>query len=398
MQLRDYFTHILPKSPLYAAIWRGWIDPINPLTLTFSVTPACQSRCLTCHIGDRFAANPRLVEQNLSLEEIETAFRSLGPIYFFNLSGGEPFMRPDLPEIIHLACIHLKPRLIHIPTNALDPKGIENKTLAILKILERHAPYASLSIKPSVDGVGERHDTIRGVPGNFKALTDTLKRLLGLQEQYHKLHVDLGTVISIHNIDHLDDLEKWVHSQGVESYRHEIAEERFEFHNIGDTITPDADTYARLIHRFKQNIIANIGHKRRLTRITEAVRLVYYDLALRIIRENRQVTPCLGGISNIHLNYNGDLWPCCVLGSDHSMGNLRYFNGDMHRVLNSDTARRTRQFIKEGGCACPLNNQWMNNILLSPRWMVRVALRLLQLTLITTNRKSRCADNSTPSR
>ena len=37
---------------------------------TFSVTAACQSRCKTCNIGALYLANPKLAEQNLSLEEI----------------------------------------------------------------------------------------------------------------------------------------------------------------------------------------------------------------------------------------------------------------------------------------------------------------------------------------
>ena len=62
--------------------------------------------------------------------------------------------------------------------------------------------------------------------------------------------------------------------------------------------------------------LRNVQGKAFLTRTTEAVRVVYYDVAVQILKQRKQVTPCYGGISNIHMNYNGEIWPCCVLGGD----------------------------------------------------------------------------------
>ena len=59
--------------------------------------------------------------------------------------------------------------------------------------------------------------------------------------------------------------------------------------------------------RFRRKIFENIRGKAFLTRTTEAVRVVYYDVAVRILQERRQVTPCYGGISNIHMNYDGEI-------------------------------------------------------------------------------------------
>ncbi|MBF0448844.1 MAG: radical SAM protein [Magnetococcales bacterium] len=393
MRLRDYLVDVVPKSPLYSAVRRGWIKPIAPLTLTFSVTPACQSRCLTCQIGQRFSEQPRLTQKNLSLAEIETVFSALGPIYFFNVSGGEPFMRTDLAEIIRLACLYLKPRLIHIPTNALEPETIEKTTRKILDVIDKHGPSSvSLTIKPSIDGIGEIHDKIRGISGNFAKLEQTLDRLLALKKHHPRLHVDLGTVISVYNIDHLDELETWVHNRGVDSYRHEIAENRYEFHNQADAISPTPAVYARLIGGFKDKIKKNLQHKTRLTQATESVRLVYYEVALKIIQEGRQVTPCYGGISNIHLNYDGEVWPCCVLGTDKSLGNVRLFEGDIQRLLQSEQATVSRSYISDGHCACPLANQWLNNILLHPRWMLRVLFQFLAVLI----RSYKFSTDSTP--
>ncbi len=377
MKLRDYLFEIATKIPKYEAVRRGWSRTAQPLTLTFSVTAACQSRCKTCNIGNVYLANPRIAKDNLSLEEIEKTFKSLGHIYFFNVSGGEPFMRKDLAEIIRLACIHLKPRLIHIPTNALAPKFIGKTTRKILEYMGEHLPASvPISIKPSIDGIGAMHDYVRGIDGNFEKLEKTIDVLLEIRRENPRLHVDLGTVISNLNIHHLDDIEDWVHARGIESYRHEIAEQRAEFHNLGDPITPPPEVYEELTGRFKNMVIQNIKNKAFLTRTTEAVRVTYYEIAVEILKQKRQVSPCYGGISNIHLNYNGEIWPCCVLGGEQALGRVRDTNYDMQSILRSVQAKKARKYIADGNCACPLANQWLNNVLLTPRHMMKALYTL----------------------
>lgn len=377
MKLVDYVFSVAPRAVAYAAVRHGLLAPINPLTLTFSVTAACQSRCRTCNIGNVYLDNPKIAKNNLSLEEVEKVFKSLGRVYFFNVSGGEPFMRRELPEIIRLACMHLRPRLLHIPTNGISPKQIKKATLQILDYMDEHLPPSvPITIKPSIDGVGALHDYVRGYPGNFEKLEQTIDALLEIRAWRPRLHVDLGTVISNYNLHHLDEIEDWVHRRGVESYRHEIAEQRAEFHNLGDPITPAADVYEQLIERFKAKIVQNVKKKAKLTRVTEAVRMIYYDVAVQILKERRQVTPCYAGISNIHMNYDGEVWPCCVLGGTQPLGRVRDMGYDMQALLRSAEAAAARQYIKDGRCACPLANQWLNNVLLTPRHMLKVLYTL----------------------
>ena len=80
---------------------------------------------------------------------------------------------------------------------------------------------------------------------NFSKLEKTIDVLLEVRSENPRLHVDLGTVISNLNLHHLDDIEDWVHARGIESYRHEIAEQRAEFHNLGDPITPPPEVYVK---------------------------------------------------------------------------------------------------------------------------------------------------------
>ena len=378
MDAKSFLTDLLPKMPNFYLARSGWAKPQMPITLTYSVTNACQSRCKTCNIWEIYPKGWQSRKTELTLEELEQLFKSIGHVYFFNISGGEPFLRSDLPEIIGLAIDHMTPRILHSPTNALAPRRIEKMVTQICEgMIKRNYTHVPLTIKPSYDGIGEDHDFVRGIPGNFDKLVDTVERLKGLAKEYPFLHVEVGTVISNFNKHKIDEISDFAHSLGVESYRNEIAEQRAEFCNVGDPITPSAEEYRELIETFSARIRRNLRRKRMYARVTESFRLVYYQYVVRILAEKRQVLPCYGGITNVHLTPHGDVWPCCVLGYERSMGNVRNFDLDMMKLLHSAQAEKVRKFIADDGCACPLANQSYSNILMSPVAMAKVARNMV---------------------
>lgn len=375
MKKSDLFTKIAPYMFDYRMNrWFGR-KKFNPMTITYSVTAACQSRCKTCQIGAMFCQDPTRPQKDLKLDEIEKIFKSMKPVYFFNMSGGEPFMRDDLPEIVELACKYLKPRVVHTPTNAILSEKIIKNTEKIIQIVRKYDPSVPVTVKPSIDGVGDKHDEIRGVKGNFKCLLKTIDGLKKLEEKYDNFHLELGTVISNFNINDLDEIEDFVHSLGVESYRNEVAECCTEFFNLEDEITPPAEVYQKLIKDFARKVEDNIGKKKKLARTTEAMRVVYYDLAGKILAEKRQVIPCYAGVSNVHINYDGGVWPCCVLGYEQEMGNLRDYDYDFQKLWYSDKAFEVRKYIKEKNCACPLANQAYSNELMHIPTLVKAGVK-----------------------
>lgn len=59
---------------------------------TVIVTYRCNARCNMC---SRYQA-PSKAEEEISVETI----RKLPPMYFTNITGGEPFLREDLKDIV----------------------------------------------------------------------------------------------------------------------------------------------------------------------------------------------------------------------------------------------------------------------------------------------------------
>jgi MoaA/NifB/PqqE/SkfB family radical SAM enzyme len=373
----SYLKEILPKIIRYRLSHIRLATPGSPINLTFSVTNQCQSRCKTCHIWDLYNRHPEKRKEELTLSEIDKIFSSMGHIYIFNISGGEPFLRDDITEIIESACNYLSPGIIHIPTNALAVKRIEAKTRDILNFLKSNYPNIRLTVKPSLDHVEDKHDVIRGVPGNFKKVLDAFYKLKDLQPDYPQLHVELGTVISKWNVRDIKEISNYVIKLGMDAYRNEIAEQRSEMFNQDHNITPSAHDYEQAIDYFVTNIQSTMKNQRLFNRITNAFRLVYYELAIEILKKNIQVIPCYAGISNAHLSAYGDIWACCTLGYEKNIGNLRDYNYNFRELWNSDNAKKIRAYINNKNCACPLANQAYSNILLNTPSLFKVLRKIL---------------------
>lgn len=99
MNKRDFFTKLSPRLASYKLHRYFGYQKINPITLTYSVTAACQSRCKTCQIGAMFCQDPSRAKQDLKLDEIEKIFSTMKPVYFFNLSGESPISGRICPRL-----------------------------------------------------------------------------------------------------------------------------------------------------------------------------------------------------------------------------------------------------------------------------------------------------------
>ncbi|HVO85480.1 MAG TPA: radical SAM protein, partial [Syntrophobacteria bacterium] len=142
-----------------------------PMSLTVSITSACNSRCKTCRIYEtRYA--------QMTVAEYEHVFRSLGraPVWV-TLSGGEPFLREDLPEICAALYSHCRPAVINIPTNGI----LCDKIASTVRTISTSCPGAKIIVNLSLDAIGDMHDEIRGVRGNFDKALKTYRSLKGLQ-------------------------------------------------------------------------------------------------------------------------------------------------------------------------------------------------------------------------
>jgi MoaA/NifB/PqqE/SkfB family radical SAM enzyme len=353
-------TAILPQIPVLKASYMTGRVLTLPVNITVSVSYRCNSRCKTCNVW-------LLPNDDLTLEEWDRVFESLGKApYWFTFSGGEPTLRKDLPDMVESAYRHCHPGIINIPTNGIQDKVIPDRIERVLQV----APKSEVIINLSLDGVGLKHNEVRGVRNNWSRAMSTYASLKELKSRYKNLTLGIHTVISNFNVDSFAELCEYVQRElKPDSYITEIAEERVELDTVGLAITPTAERYTVAIDTLLESM-----RDKKLTgvaEVTQAFRRRYYEIVKRTLREQRQIIPCMAGVASAQIAPNGDVWTCCVRAQ--SMGNLREHNYDFGSVWRTARAQELRRSIKARECYCPLANAAYTNMLIHEPTVMKVA-------------------------
>jgi MoaA/NifB/PqqE/SkfB family radical SAM enzyme len=325
-------------------------------------------------------------EDELTLHEWEKVLASLGTTpYWFTISGGEPLMYPNIVELAQLVYQFNKPGIINIPTNAILTSGPER----VRQILES-CPDTQLIINLSLDGIGQKHDVIRGVNGNFAKFEERLKQYFELREQYSNLTVGIHSVVSIFSVGHLDELIEYADQSGADQFITEIAEPRVELDTVGLPITPDKEDYARAINE----LIRYVESKqfKGVSRITEAFRVEYYKLVKRILNEEDQLIDCYAGWASAQIYADGTVWPCCIRADN--LGNLRDHDYDFREIWFGEAIRSVRRSVANKECYCPLANAAYTNMLHDIPTLARVGTKVILPKTIAINPSSEVAERS----
>ncbi len=349
---------LIPKLPLYWAFRTfGW-PAVKPFSVVISVSFRCNSKCRTCDIW-------RKPNDDLSVDEWEKVFASLGHAPFYmTFTGGEPFLRPDLDELVIRGYQQCKPEVITIPTNGM----LTERVLAMTERMCRECPTSSIGINLSLDGIGDEHDDIRGVEGNWKLSMATWQRLKELQKTHKNLVLTVHTVISRFNAHRFQEIQEGLKFLEPDSYITEVAEERVELDTVGWGITPQPADYDEIADFLSQQ--ARQAPAKGIARFTQAFRAQYYQLAKRVLHEHDQVIPCYAGWASAHIAPNGDLWSCCIRAE--SVGNVRDHDYDITPLWRSRAMAELRGSIKRKECACPMANANYANMLLHPPTVIKV--------------------------
>lgn len=350
---------LLPKIIGYYIMKRVGFPHLLPMNYTVSLLYTCNSRCSTCNIWKKSA-------KNLTVEEYGKIFKKIGKApYWITFSGGEPFLRQDIVQIAKTIYNASKPRIINIPSNGLLVKTIVEKTEQIANT----CPKSQIIVNLSIDGIEEKHDQIRNVPGNYKKVISTFHKLKALPCK--NLSVGIHTVISKFNVDSFPSIANQLMQLHPDSYITEIAEERVELGTMGSDITPSLLSYKSaidyLLHRIKNDRFKGMN------KITMAFRIEYYNLVKRKMRDKKQIIPCYSGIASTQISPEGDIWSCCIKAK--SLGNLRKHKYDFRKIWFSPEAELERRSIHKKECWCPLANASYTNMLMDILTVMKVIYR-----------------------
>lgn len=294
----------------------------TPTDASIILTYRCPMQCKMCNIWKY----PTRKEEEIKASDL----RTLPRLKFINLTGGEPFVREDLAEIVE-ECYRHSPRIV-ISTSG----WFEDRVIALA---ER---FPNIGIRISIEGLSTTNDGLRGREGGFDK---GLRTLLKLKEMGVK-DIGFGCTVSNNNSADMLSLYRLSRELGLE-FATAAFHNSYYFHKDDNSITnTDAvcADFRRLIDmQLKEN------HPKSWFR-------AYFNMGLiNYIEGNRRMLPCEAGMANFFIDPWGEVYPCNGLEEKfwkESMGNIH--DAPFMDIWQSERAERVREKVRR----CP-KNCWM---------------------------------------
>lgn len=301
------------------------------------VTYRCNARCTICNTW-RFPSKKE--------DEIKsTVYEKLPFMRTVNVTGGEPFIREDIEDIISI--LKSKTRRLVISSNGFF-------TERILKLFEKHR---DIGIRVSLEGLPKANDELRGIKDGFDR---GLRTLIQLHEKGVK-DIGFGITVSDKNAKDLIELYHLANMMGME-FATAAIHNSFYFHKFDNKFEyPEiaVEEYKKLINElFRSN------------RVKDWFRAYFNYGLINFIKGNSRLLPCEMGYDSFFLDPYGEMYPCNVI--EESMGNLKDKTFD--EIWDSEKASEIREKVKVCSKNCwmigSVSQQMKKNIMKPAKWIL----------------------------
>jgi len=323
---------------------------IKPLFINFLLTYRCNARCIMCNVWDLYNQDPARLNEELTLGEIKKFILDnlgfLSELRNLGLSGGDPLlMRNDFVEIVKAIRFYLPGVHLGVQTNGLIPELARERLKEILSFCQ------DFSLAVSIDGIGDTHAKVRGVPGAFKKAMQTIK----YAQEIGISNITAGMTINKYNYEEIKDVKRHTESLGVEfsCFPPEISG---YFNNL--TIN------GFQLAREERDYVAR--------QLKKLCGYHYYmdNLRLQLEGKRERKLPCFSGFTSLVIDPYGNVKPCVlkvVALEDDCFGNIK--NSSLKAMLTSGHANKIREKIKK--CSCWCQCEVSSSVMICPSDMLR---------------------------
>lgn len=311
---------------------------VRPLILGYAVTWRCNARCIMCDTWRTGAESPDTARDELDPDELDRILARnadfLRGVRKIGITGGEPFLRSDLVDIIRVINRRLPKARISLVSNGL----LSERILKALARVREFFPELIFSV--SLDGLGPVHNEVRGIPGAYDKALATIKgaRKLGFT-------VTSGMTVSHLNYHQVQPLSRLLAGIGVD-FSCNLQERGANFHNQGRAreLAPE---HKRVLHR----TLADFSHH------------YYMDHVRRQLEGKPRTLPCYSGFSSYFITPRGEVNFCNLIG--RPLGDLR--RESFRAIADKPETWRMRRELAD--CKCWSQCEVKNSAAVAP-WHV----------------------------
>lgn len=286
---------------------------------TVIVTYRCNARCTMCN---RYKA-PSKPEEEISIETI----KKLPQMYFTNITGGEPFIRSDLKDIVRE--LYKKSDRIVISTNGF----FTNRIIDLCK------EFPNVGIRISIEGLEDTNNAIRGLENGFNRGYTTLKKLVEMN------HPDVGFGMTVQDANAKDLVPLYELSNEM-NMEFATASLHNSFYFVeAKNIIKDRPMVAQNFEKLINELLKSNSPKKWF-------RAYFNHGIINYIYGQERLLPCDMAFDTFFIDPYGDVMPCNGTKEKEVMGNLNEQSWD--ELWNSKQADKVRAKVR-----CCNRNCWM---------------------------------------
>lgn len=278
---------------------------------TVIVTYRCNAKCTMCN---RYKV-PSKPKEEISIETI----KKLPEMYFTNITGGEPFIRDDLKDIVR-ELLKKSDRIV-ISTNGFFTD----------RIVELCKEFPQVGIRISIEGLEKTNNEIRGLDDGFNRGYTTLKKLvdMGMKD------VGFGMTVQDRNAADLVPLYNISDELGMEFATASLHNSFYfvESNNIIKDRLTVAQNFEDLVNRL---LDSNSPKK--------WFRAYFNHGLINYIFSQKRLLPCDMSFDTFFIDPYGDVMPCNGTKEKQVMGNLN--RQSWEELWNSEQAEKVRSFVR----------------------------------------------------
>lgn len=274
---------------------------IKPIDAVVAITYKCNSRCNMCDIW-------KIRDHH----DVDRSFYSKLPqsLRFINISGGEPFLRPDIVEIIELILKRCPKAKLVISSNGFATNVVIDRMKKILAIAD-----GRVGIALSIDGMQQMHDQIRGIQNGFNKIIRTIEELkkIGMPAQ----DIRIALTVTGENVKDLNELYDLSQKMGVQFTMSFAQSSDFYFGGKQNDVKLDEDVFEHQMKTLIKKQLKGFDVKRWLRAFfVQGI----YDFA----KKQQQPLPVVSGSKHFFVDPKGDIYPSVV--HNMIMGNIKEAN------------------------------------------------------------------------
>jgi len=305
--------------------------PSPPFLILF-INSLCNMKCEHCFYWKELNQ-----PNDLTLDEIVTLSKELGPIENLNLSGGEPFLREEFATICRQFIRQNGVKEIYVPTNGY----FADRTVNALREVLKEKDLRLFGVELSLDGMPAFHDEFRKTRNSFRKAMETYDALARLQQEDPRLQIHAISTATEANMTEIKMLTTYLFDRCPKMTHHNLAIIR------GDRKNPTLKGPALQGYKDLYEYLRRLWARREEQRYGSIVEPMLQWVKLKAAESEQQYVPCRAGVLSAVVHANGDIGIC---EQRPPIGNLR--KQSFMEIWRSEKAEQIRQSIRSKECYC----------------------------------------------